>query len=161
MTSTISNNTDAAREIVTSRQIHAPRELVWRVWTDPTHATKWWGPHGFRTTTSEHDLRNGGTWRFVMHGPDGIDYPNRVVFLDIEEPNYLNYKHVGEGDFAHILFEAVVTFESRHGGTFLTLRTTFPTAQERDYVVETHGAIEGAKNTLERFEAVVKEISGR
>jgi len=96
-----------------------------------------------------------------MHGPDGIDYPNRVVFLDIEEPNYLNYKHVGEGDFAHILFEAVVTFESRHGGTFLTLRTTFPTAQERDYVVETHGAIEGAKNTLERFEAVVKEISGR
>lgn len=152
---------DAAREIVTSRQIAAPRELVWQVWTNPAHVTKWWGPHGFSTTTSEFNLSNGGTWRFVMHGPDGIDYPNKVVFLDIDEPNYLNYKHVGEDDFAHILFEAIVTFEPRDGGTFITLRTIFPTAQERDYVVENHGAIEGARNTLERFEAVVKEFTGR
>jgi uncharacterized protein YndB with AHSA1/START domain len=139
------------REIVTSRLINAPRELVWKVWTDPKHITNWWGPNGFSTTTSEFNFQNGGTWRFIMHGPDGVDYPNRIVYEDISEPNYLCYRHAGEGDFADTKFEAEVTFADMNGQTKITLRTIFATAQERDFVVENYGAIEGAEQTLERF----------
>lgn len=155
MTKTATAQSAAEREVVTSRLINAPREVVWQVWTDPKHITQWWGPNGFRTTIRDFDFRNGGTWRFTMHGPDGTDFLNRVVFEDIEKPNYIYYKHTGEGEHSHILFEAVVTFEDRSGKTNVTLRSIFATAQERDFVVENYGAIEGAVQTLERLEATV------
>src|SRR4051794_34340238 len=65
------------REIVATRIFEAPRELVFTMWTDREHVAKWWGPRGFTNTIHEMDVRPGGTWRFVMHGPDGTDYPNR------------------------------------------------------------------------------------
>ena len=68
----------ASREMVISRVINAPRELVFKVWTEPKHIEKWWGPNGFRTTTQRMEFRPGGIWRFVMHGPDGRDYQNRI-----------------------------------------------------------------------------------
>ena len=61
----------ADREIVATRIYGAPRELVWRVWTDPKHIAQWWGPQGFTNTIREMDVRPGGAWRFTMHGPDG------------------------------------------------------------------------------------------
>ena len=61
----------ADRMIVTSRVINAPRHLVFRAWTDPVSPARWWGPKGFTNTFHEFDLRPGGVWRFVMHGPDG------------------------------------------------------------------------------------------
>src|SRR5689334_18469516 len=63
------------REIVITRVIDAPRELVFAAFTDAEHISNWWGPNGFRTTTYEKDVRPGGVWRFTMHGPDGTDYP--------------------------------------------------------------------------------------
>jgi uncharacterized protein YndB with AHSA1/START domain len=130
----------------------APRELVFRAWTDPKHVSDWWGPMGFTTTTSEMSVKPGGLWRFVMHGPDGVDYPNRVVFQEVVEPERLVYQHGGEEDFASINFHVTVTFEDVGGGkTRLTLRSIFPTTEERNYVVEKHGAIEGAHDTLARL----------
>ena len=70
----------AARSIVTTRLVDAPRDLVFEAWSDVEHLKHWWGPNGFTTTTSEFDFRPGGVWRFVMHGPDGTDYPNLIVF---------------------------------------------------------------------------------
>ena len=63
------------REIVISRVLDAPRELVWEVWTDPRHVVNWWGPNGFTTAIETMDVRPGGVWKHVMHGPDGTDYP--------------------------------------------------------------------------------------
>jgi uncharacterized protein YndB with AHSA1/START domain len=60
------------REIITSRVYDAPRELVFKAWTDPKHIARWWGPNGFTTTIHEMDVRPGGAWRFIMHGPDGV-----------------------------------------------------------------------------------------
>ena len=75
--------------MIGSRLIDAPRDLVWAVWTDPKHLSRWWGPDGFRTTTSSVDFKAGGVRRFVMHGPNGRDYENRVtlrgVFPSAEE----------------------------------------------------------------------------
>ena len=67
--------------------------LVWQAWTDPKHLAQWWGPNGFSTTTSAFDMRPGGVWRFVMHGPDGRDYENRITFDEIVRPERLVYHH--------------------------------------------------------------------
>ena len=83
----------ADREIVATRLFDAPRDLVFMMWTDPNHIAQWWGPRGFTTTTLEMDLRPGGIWRFIMHGPDGRDYPNRVIYLEIVPLERLVYKH--------------------------------------------------------------------
>jgi uncharacterized protein YndB with AHSA1/START domain len=65
--------------IIATRVFDAPRELVFALWTDPEHLAQWWGPNGFTTTTHTFDMRPGGAWRFVMHGPDGRDYQNRIT----------------------------------------------------------------------------------
>ena len=78
MVETTSNaaETAAANEIVFSRLFAAPRAMVWGALADPWQVGQWWGPKGFTTTILEMDLRPGGKWRLVMHGPDGTNYPN-------------------------------------------------------------------------------------
>ncbi|VTR93986.1 activator of hsp90 atpase : Uncharacterized protein OS=Oscillatoria nigro-viridis PCC 7112 GN=Osc7112_0484 PE=4 SV=1: AHSA1: SnoaL_3 [Gemmata massiliana] len=83
---TAKQDSASEREIVIKREFAAPRELVWKVWTQPEHITKWWGPRGFNTTVTEMDFRPGGKWRYVMHGPDGVDYPARGVFREVVPP---------------------------------------------------------------------------
>src|SRR2546430_11151240 len=77
------------REILLTRVFDAPRELVFKVWTDPEHVGRWWGPRGFTNTIHEMDVRPGGVWRFTMHGPDGVDYLNRIVFIEVARPERL------------------------------------------------------------------------
>ncbi len=138
------------------RDLRAPRELVWAAWTDPRRVSQWWGPHGFRTTTHAHDLRPGGAWLFTMHGPDGTDYPNRVVFDAVEPPALLTYAHYGPDDpedAPH--FRARVRLEDVPGGTRLTLTMRCADFAARDGLVA-FGAGAGAEQTLERFAALVE-----
>lgn len=138
------NATD--REITGTRVFDAPRELVWKAWTDPQHVAHWFGPNGFTTTTSEMDVRPGGYWRFVMHGPDGTDYPNEIHYLEVVKPERLVYEH---GPVPK--FHVTVTFEEHDGKTTLTMRSLFESAGIRDQVVEERGAIEGMHQTLGRL----------
>lgn len=140
------------REIVTTRLFSAPRDLVWKTFTDPKHITNWWGPRGFRTTTHAHDLRAGGIWRYTMHGPDGTDYPNEMVYHEVIPGERLSYSHgTGAADYAHG-FEVVTTFTTEGDKTRVTMRSVFKSAESRDFIVKTYGAIEGAMQTMERFE---------
>ena len=75
-----------SKEIVIERVFDAPRELVWKAWTDPEHVAQWWGPHGMKTRVDELDLRVGGGWRYVMLGPDGSEYPQSGTFREIVPP---------------------------------------------------------------------------
>ena len=93
------------RCIVGTRVFDAPRELVFSVWTDPKHLAQWWGPNGFTTTTSAFDMRPGGVWRFVMHGPDGRDYQNRITFDEIVPPERIVYHHGGGDDVEPVQFK--------------------------------------------------------
>ncbi|MBZ5674165.1 MAG: SRPBCC family protein [Acidobacteriia bacterium] len=136
------------REIVISRVFDAPRDLVFQAWTDPKHVGSWWGPTGFTTTTHEIDVRPGGVWRFIMHGPDGTDYPNKIVYLEIAKPALLVYDHGDEGQRS---FRVTVTFAEESGKTRLTMRSLFATAAEREMVVTKYHAIEGGNQTLDRF----------
>lgn len=147
--------------IVTTREIEAPRELVFEVWTDPKHLAQWWGPDGFTTTTSAFDMRPGGVWRFVMHGPDGRDYDNRIVFDAIEPPQRIVYHHSSGEDSETVLFRSVVTFEDLgRSRTRVTLRATLPSAAERDRLVREFGADKGAAQTIARMAAYVAARAG-
>src|SRR5216683_2032914 len=73
----------AGREIVISRVISAPRELVFEAFTEVRHLSRWWGPEGFTTTTRAFEFRAGGEWDFVMHGPDGTDYQEWISWTEI------------------------------------------------------------------------------
>ena len=95
-----------------TREFDAPVALVFAAFTDPTHLAQWWGPNGFTTTTSHFEFRPGGVWRFVMHGPDGRDYQNRVTFDAIEANKRIAYHHGGgEEDLEPVSFAQTVTFE--------------------------------------------------
>jgi uncharacterized protein YndB with AHSA1/START domain len=144
--------------MVGTRLIDAPRELVWSVWTDPKHLSQWWGPDGFRTTTSAFDFKAGGVWRFVMHGPDGRDYENRVTFDEIVKPERIAYHHGGGDDVEPVQFRTIVTFDDLGGKTRVTLRGTFPSAEERARVIREYGADKGLAQTLARLGEYVEGL---
>lgn len=118
------------REIVTTRLIHAPREFIFEFWTKPEHIKNWWGPNGFTNTIYKMDVTPGGQWEFVMHGPDGIDYPNRNVFIEIVKPELIVFQHM---DATH-KFVATVSFEAIGSKTRLTFRMLFESAAEYERV---------------------------
>jgi hypothetical protein len=76
----------AGREIVITRVISAPREVVFEAFTEVRHLSRWWGPEGFTTTTRAFEFRVGGQWDFVMHGPDGTDYQEWISWTEIAPP---------------------------------------------------------------------------
>jgi len=150
------NSTDLeARSIVTTRVIDAPRELVFDAFTNPDHLTRWWGPNGFSTTTHVFDMRPGGEWRFTMHGPDGRDYENHIAYDDIVWPERIAYTH--GGDKGAVQFKSTVTFDDLGGKTRITMRAVFQSKKNRDWVAETYGAVEGAKQHLGRLDEFLAE----
>jgi uncharacterized protein YndB with AHSA1/START domain len=144
-------NGTADRELVATRVLDAPRELVFKVWTDPDHIGQWWGPRGFSTTSYTMDVRPGSVWRFCMHGPDGVDYQNKITYLEVVEPERLVYKHGGDEDCEPVNFQVTVTFEDQGGKTRLTMRMVFPSPEERDSIIEKYRADEGLIETLDRL----------
>lgn len=144
--------TSTDREIVITRLLDAPRELAWQAMTDPRHVVQWWGPNGFTTTIKEMDVRPGGVWTHVMHGPDGSDYPNHSVFQEVVYPERLVFAHGGGKTGApQADFIGTWTFEAVGRQTRVTIRMVFPSAAARDIVVKEYGAIDGGRQTLERL----------
>lgn len=156
---TETKGTHADREIVIARVLDAPRERVWKAWTQPEHVAQWWGPDGFTTTIGTMDFRVGGVWKLVMHGPDGTDYPNSSVFREIVVPERIVYTHGGarEGGPA-ANFTATWTFEDLGDQTRLTVRMRFDTKDARDLVAREYGAVEGGRQTLARLAAYLLHI---
>lgn len=148
------------REIVLSRVYDAPRALVFRMWTEREHVTRWFGPKGFACTTHEHDARVGGSWRFDMRAPDGTLYTNRVDYLEIVAPERLVFDHgTGDADDPN-RFRVTVTFdEQANGKTIVTLRQVHPSKARREQVIG-FGAVELGYQTLEKLAAHVAAQAG-
>ncbi len=149
----------ADREIVITRVFDAPRELVFRAWTEPEHLVHWLGPKGFTNTTLFIDVRPGGMWRFTMHGPDGTDYPNRIVFGEIVPPERLVYTHDDDDRGAASAFQVTVTLVEQGAQTLLTSRMVFPTAAALEHVVTKYHAIEGAHQNMDRLAAYLVQMA--
>ena len=145
------------REIVISRVIGAPRELVFEAFTEVRHLSRWWGPEGFTTTTRAFEFRVGGAWDFVMHGPDGTDYQEWISWTEIAPAERIALLH-GESRDDPNAFESVLTFAPDGAAIRIEMRTVFPTKELRDESVEKYRAIEGGQQTLSKLAAYVTEI---
>ena len=151
-------STRADREIVISRVIGAPRELVFEAFTEVRHLSRWWGPEGFTTTTRSFEFRVGGAWDFVMHGPDGTDYQEWITYREIVPPERIARLH-GESRDDPNAFESTLAFAPDGIATRIVMRTMFPTRELRDEAVEKYHAIEGGEQTLRNLAAYVAELT--
>lgn len=139
------------REIVISRVIDAPRSLVYAAWTDPHQIQDWFGPEGFAVETREIDLRPGGLWRFDMVAPNGVRYSNRMAFLRMEPPAFIEVEHGSDHDNDPGRFRMLVTFDEQSDGkTVLTLRQMHPSKAQRDGAIG-FGAVEYGGQTLDKL----------
>lgn len=117
-------------QIVSTRIVNAPIAVVFRAWTEPPHLQKWWGPAGFTNSFQEFDLRPGGSWRFIMHGPYKGNYPNECVFIKIERPVLIAWYRLSKP-----LFTVVASFEEiTTGRTRVIYKMLFANAAERSKV---------------------------
>ena len=138
----------ADQEVLITRIFEAPRERVFRAWTDPEQIVRWFGPTGFTLESLECDIRPGGRWRFVYTGPDGTRYDNRMVFLQIEAPRLIEMEHGSDKDDDPARFHVTVTFDAQSDGkTVLTMRQLLPTKAQRDGAIG-FGAVELGYQTL-------------
>lgn len=108
------------REIISRRVFNIPRSLIYSAWTDPEQLAQWWGPEGFTNTFYEFNLKPGGEWRFVMHGPDGKDYQNHSVFVEIIPQERIVFDHISLPKF-----RVTATFEQQAEKTKVTFRMHF------------------------------------
>ncbi len=133
------------RQIVTTAFLQASPEAAYDAWVDPDTIGRWWGPEGFSLTREAMDVRVGGEWRFVMHGPDGTDYPNLDRYRELTRPSRIVLEHAAPP------FTMKVYFDSFQGGTILSMRQTFPGPEAAQEARDRYGAAEGAAQTLARL----------
>ncbi|MDB4904664.1 MAG: hypothetical protein JWQ63_3945 [Mucilaginibacter sp.] len=114
------------QEVNITRIFDAPRELVFKMWTDPALVEKWWGPKDFINPVCKLDARVDGSMRIVMQGPDGMKYPTRGIFTEITEHERIVFTNIKEGDNGEAQLEVLntVTFMEENGKTKMTLRAT-------------------------------------
>lgn len=154
----VRENWSLDREIVLSRVLNAPRELVFQAWTDPDHLARWFGPAGFGLEMIEADIRVGGRWRFIMIAPDGTRFDNRMVYLEINPPTLLVIDHGSDRDDDPGRFRVTITFDEQGDKkTVLTLRQLHPTKQQRDAGIG-FGAVEFGYQTLEKLARHVERV---
>jgi len=138
-------NKTADREIVVTRLFNAPRELVFAAFTEREHVENWWIPSG--STVHEYNGIPGGLWRYSMPGPDGVHYPYKIAFIEIERPTRLVYDYGVDAEGAPDPVRTSVTFEEENGRTRVTLELLFATAAARDEAAQ-YGAAAGAQQAL-------------
>lgn len=149
-----------SNEIKITRVYDAPVKAVWEAWTDPKQAAQWWGPRGFTLTTHSKDLRVGGSWVYTMHGPDGVDYPNKAHYFEVEKYARLVYDH-GANDERPALFRVTVLFSESNGRTKMEMTMRLPTPEAAE---ETRKFVKkaGGDATWDRLaEYLAKEITSK
>lgn len=149
-----------SNEIRITRIYDAPVQAVWDAWTDPEQVAQWWGPRGFTLTTHGKDLKPGGSWSYTMHGPDGVDYPNKTQYLEVEKYAKLVYDHGGNDD-RPALFRVTVLFSEIRNKTKMEMSMSLPTPEAAE---ETRKFIKaaGGDSTWDRLaEYLEQESSGK
>lgn len=143
-------------ELHITRVFAAPRDLVFKLWTDPKHLIHWWGPRGFRTLSCELDLRPGGAWRIHTRAPDGMKFSSFGVFREIAAPERLVFTHDFDMPGKSLGPETLVTahFTEENGRTQLTFHQgVFDTIANRD------GHEEGWASAFELVEEYLRDLA--
>ncbi len=136
------------RQIITTRIINHPRDTVFNAWADPKLLAQWWGPHGFTDTFEEFSFTPGGAWNFVMHGPDGKDYKNKIRFTEIRPPEKIMLEHLLAPHF-HIR----ATFDDLGKRTKITFQSTFDSVEACEAIKKI--AVDGNEQNLDRLSSLL------
>ena len=145
------NNNTANREMHITRMLNAPIDLVWEVWTNPEHIANWWGPSGYTNTIHKMEVIKGGEWRLTMHGPDGKDYPNKSMFIEIVPLKKIVFQHFNPN------YIATIIFEPKEKETLLEWAMLFETIELFETVIKVFKADEGLHQNVEKFENYLKQ----
>lgn len=143
-------------EILISRLIDAPGELVWQVWTEAKHLINWWAPDGFSSTIHKMEVRPGGLWHFVMQGPDGVDYPNKVVYSQVQAPERLVFEH-RSADTSSPSHTNSVSFQAVDGKTQVTMVARFASPEILQEMLNL-GVDDAGRQTLGRLAYYLHKI---
>lgn len=158
----IKNNTETVIEnnkVTYKRYFEVSADLLFEVWSQGEHLTEWWGPDGFTLTINSLDFSNGGIWDFVMHGPDGHNYKNKIQFIEIKKPFSITYKHIGDGEGDEdVDFQSRIVFEGAGEGTHLIMEQIFSSKAELERVNAKYGAIEGGKQHIGNLATYLDKI---
>ncbi|MCK9342331.1 MAG: SRPBCC domain-containing protein [Massilibacteroides sp.] len=145
------------QELVITQIFDAPRDLVFKAYTDPELVPRWWGPRSYTTTVKEMDARPGGTWRYVQRDAGGEEYGFYGVYHDVTPPERLIYTFEFEPMPGHVALETV-TLEDLNGRTKVTDRVVYQTVEDRDGTLQS-GMEEGMNETMDRFADLLKDLS--
>jgi uncharacterized protein YndB with AHSA1/START domain len=146
------------REIVLSRVIDAPRDLVFRAWVEPQRLFRWFGPRGYHCEVRQQcPASPGAVWRFDMIAPDGRRWDSRMVFLEVVPDERLVFDHGPDQNDDPTRFRMTITFDRQADGkTVLTLRQLHPTRAQRDGGIG-FGAVELGYQTLDKLAEHLRE----
>ena len=147
-------NSTKDRELLLTRLLNVPIELVWEVWTNPEHIAQWWGPNGFTNTITTMNVQPGGEWDLVMHGPDGTDYKNKSVFKEVIRHKKIVYEHISGPKFL-----ATIEFDDQGGKTFIKWHMLFESKEQFIQVVKTFKADEGLKQNVEKLDRYLLSLN--
>lgn len=154
------NNLEVDREertITMSRVFDAPRQLVWKVCTDPDLVPRWWGPRALTTIVDKMEVKVGGAWRYIHKDADGNEYAFNGVYKEVEPPERMTYTFEFEPMAGHISTETI-TLEALPGGkTRITARTTYDTPEDLEAVLQS-GMEGGAVETWDRLEELLEQF---
>lgn len=142
------------QEILSSCEFDAPRELVYRLYTDPALMPQWWGPSYLTTEVEVIEVRPGGRWRVVQRAPDGGEHPFNGVYHLVKAPEKLIYTFEYEGEPEHVMLNTV-TFEEKDGKTLLLEQSVFQSVADRDGMAATDME-SGARESMERLEKLIQ-----
>jgi len=145
------------QEVRMTREFDAPRELVFKAYTDPKAIPHWWGRLNSTTTVDKMEVREGGRWRFVEHGSDGVDHGFHGVYHSILRPERIVQTFEFEGTPGHVLLETA-TLEERDGKTQLTTHSVYQSVEDRDAMVRS-GMEEGAAETMDRLAELLRTMA--
>lgn len=139
-------------EIVSTRVFNVSKEMLFSAFSNPEYLKQWWGPKDFTSTFLEFDFREGGRWKFIMHGPGKGNYPNEVEFVKIDRPDTIAWKR-----YSKPLFNVSFTFkEVKHDQTLLEFRMVFDTEEECNKIKGF--AVDKNEENFDRLQKVLAEM---
>ncbi|MGY4691180.1 SRPBCC family protein [Salibacterium sp. K-3] len=149
------------REFTLERIFDAPRELVFKAFTDPEHVSRWWAPGGFTMPVCKMDLRPGGIWHYCFESLEGERHWSRSIYQEIVKPERIVYTDTFADEEANPIEgmpenRVTVTFIEHEGKTKLTINVEFPSAQNLKAAIDM-GMMEGMKETINNLETHLKE----
>lgn len=147
------------QEILVMREFDAPRELVFKAFTDPTLVPQWWGPRHLSTEVDKMDVRPGGQWRFINRDAEGNEYAFHGVYHEVLAPERVidTFEFEGLPETGHVTLETMMLEALPGGRTKLSVQSVFQSVADRDGMLQTDME-EGVNETYDRLAELLKKI---